>query len=89
MVIIPGIELLIGWVVVDHAIVQVAIMEGYADGLGLVGVCVEHVVDSGVGQDVAGNSVESTADHEGIGHCVLADVGLPALGHLQVLGVQL
>lgn len=89
MVIVPGEQLPLGQVVVDHAVVAVFVLEGDAHSLPLASFCVIDVVDDGVGRRVAGHGVEPAADDEGVGHRVLPDIGLPALLHFQTLRVQL
>lgn len=87
--VVPGEELPLSQAVVDHAVVAVLVLEGDGHGFPLAGFGVVHVVDDGVAGRVAGHGVQPAADHEGVGHRVLPDVGLPALLHLQTVRVQL
>ena len=87
--VVPGVQLPLGMVVVHHAVVTVLVLEGHGDSPPHAGGRVKHIVDGGVGRGVAGHCVQASAHHESIGHCVLPDVGLPALHHFQALGVQL
>lgn len=89
VVVVPGKQLPLSQVVVDHAVVAVLVPEGNGNGLPLAGFSVVHVVDDGVGRGVAGHSVQLAADDEGIGHRVLPDVSLPTLLHLQTVWIQL
>lgn len=89
MVVVPGEQLPLSQVIVDHAVVSVLVLEGDAHGLPLAGFSVVHVVDDGVGGCVASHGVQLATDDEGVGHRVLPDVGLPALFHLQTVWVQL
>lgn len=88
VVVVPGKQLPLSPVIVDHAVVAVLVPEGDADGLPLAGFSVVHVVDDGVGRRVAGHGVQLAADNEGVGHGALPDVGLPAPLHLQTARVQ-
>lgn len=89
MIVVPGKQLPLSKVIVDHAVVEVLVFEGDGYGLPLAGCSVVHVVDGGVGCCVTGQGVQLAADDEGVGHGGLPDVGLPALLHLQAVWVQL
>ncbi len=89
VVVVPGEQLPLSQVVVDHAVVAVLVPEGDGNGLPLTGFGVIHVVNDCVGCRVAGHSVQLSADDEGIGNRVLPDVGLPAPLHLQTVWIQL
>ena len=85
----PGKQLPLSQAVVHHGVVVVPVPEGDGDGRPQAGGGVVHVVDGGGGCGVAGHGVHLPADDEGVGHGGLSDVGLPALLHLQGVGVQL
>lgn len=87
--VVPGKQLPLSRVIVDHAVVAVLVLERDGDGLSLAAFSVIHVVDGGVGGRVAGHGVQLATDDEGVGHRVLPDVCLPALLHLQTVRVQL
>lgn len=87
--VVPAKQLPLSQVIVDHAVVAVLVPEGDGNGLPLAALSVVHIVDDGVGGRVAGHGVQLAADHEGVGHGVLPDVGLPAPLHLQTVWVQL
>lgn len=89
MVVVPGKQLPLSHVIVDHAVVEVLVFEWDGYGLPLANRSVVHVVDGGVGCCIAGQGVELAADDEGVRHRGLPDVGLPALLHLQTVWVQL
>lgn len=89
VVVVPGEQLPLGQVVVDHAVVTVLVPEGDAQRLPLARLRVVHIVDDGVRSRVAGHRVQPAAEHEGVGHRGLSDAGLPAPLHLQVVRVQL
>lgn len=89
MVVVPGKQLPLSHVIVDHAVVEVLVFEWDGYGLSLANRSVVHVADGGVCCRVAGQGVQVAADDEGVGHRVLPDVGLPALLHLQTVWIQL
>lgn len=89
MEVVPSEQLPLRVVVVHHAVVAILVLEGHGDGSPGAGGGVERVVDGGVCRGVAGHRVQASAHHESVGHCVLPDVCLPALPHLQALGIQL
>lgn len=89
MVVVPGKQLPLSHVIVDHAVVEVLVFEWNGYGLPLANCSVVHVVDGGIGCRVTGQSVQLAADDERVGHRGLPDVGLPALLYLQTVWVQL
>ena len=68
MVIVPGEQLPLSQVVVNHAVVAISVLEGDAHRLPLASFGVIDVVDDSVGRRVAGHGVEPAADDEGVGH---------------------
>lgn len=87
--VVPGIQLPLSVVVVHHAVVTVLVFEGHGDSLSHTSGCIKRKVDGGVGNSVASNCVQTSTHHESVGHCVLLNISLPGLFHLQALGVQL
>lgn len=66
--VVPGKQLPLGQVIVDHAVVAVLVPDGDGYRLPLAGFGIVHVVDEGVGCRVAGHRVQLAADDEGVGH---------------------